>query len=607
MVLTTDRTSERRIDGYAPITDYAAIGDGRTVALVALDGSIDWLCLPDIDSPSAFGALLDAHRGGSFRLAPVEPFSSERRYVPGTNVLETIFRTSRGAVRITDCMNLPLGGLAPGRELARRIEGLSGEVSMSWTADPRFDFAQRRTRTRWRGPMPVATDGSLAVGFSSWSAGEPRIEGGAVSASFSVQTGEEALLVLSAARGEPLVFPAREESEARMRASVGYWREWAASRDYDGPWRDAVLRSALALKLLIYAPSGGITAAVTSSLPEAIGGPRNWDYRFSWIRDASATLEALQALGCSPEADAFFWWLMHASQLTQPELRVLYGMNGGPPAGERELELSGYRSSRPVRTGNRAVEQEQLDIYGHLMQTAWLYARAGGSLTGDVGKRLAGIADLVCERWRRPDSGIWEVRSPPRQFTESKMMCWVALDRARRLAADDRIPGASAPAWRREAEALRRYVAENCWSEDNRSYVRAAELEEADASLLFPAMLGYGGGEESDRLKETVAWIRQRLGAGALLYRYRGEDGLDEVEGAFLACSFWLVDALARLGEPDEAAALMEELLRRSNDVGLYAEEIDPASDRFLGNFPQGLVHLALINAAVTLNGRTGQ
>jgi GH15 family glucan-1,4-alpha-glucosidase len=253
------------------------------------------------------------------------------------------------------------------------------------------------------------------------------------------------------------------------------------------------------------------------------------------------------------------------------------------------------------------VEQEQLDIYGHLMQTAWLYARAGGSLTGDVGKRLAGIADLVCERWRRPDSGIWEVRSAPRQFTESKMMCWVALDRARRLAADDRIPGASAPAWRREAEALRRYVAENCWSEDNRSYVRAAELEEADASLLFPAMLGYGGSEERDRLKETVAWIRQRLGAGALLYRYRGEDGLDEEEGAFLACSFWLVDALARLGEPDEAAALMEELLRRSNDVGLYAEEIDPASDRFLGNFPQGLVHLALINAAVTLNGRTGQ
>jgi GH15 family glucan-1,4-alpha-glucosidase len=590
-----------RQSGYAPIAGYGAIGDGRTVALVALDGSIDWLCLPDVDSPSVFGALLDVERGGSFRLSPAVEFRAERRYLPDTNLLETTFHTSAGTVRVTDSLNLPLGGLPPMRELARRIEGLEGSVPMQWAAKPSFRFGERSPRLDWRGPIPAAIQGALALGFCSWSAGDPRIEGGEIGARFRIEAGEKGLLAVAVADGEPLVFPTRDEVDSRMRESESQWRRWAGERRYAGPWRDAVVRSALALKLLIYAPSGAIAAAATSSLPEAIGGPRNWDYRFSWIRDASATLDALLALGCPREAEAFFWWLMHASQLTHPELRVLYGLNGGPPQRERELALAGYRGSRPARAGNRAVDQNQLDINGHVMQTAWLYTEAGGRIDRDTAGRLAAIADLVCRRWRQPDSGIWEVRSAPRHFTESKMMCWIALDRAQRLAERGAIPADSASRWRSEASALRNFISERCWSEDLGAYARAAELEEADASLLLPTMLGFGGAEERERLRRTAVLIRERLGAGPLLYRYRGEDGLPPGEGAFTACSFWLVDALARLGHRDEAAELMEELIGRSNDLGLYAEEIDPESGEFLGNFPQALVHLALINAAVTI------
>jgi GH15 family glucan-1,4-alpha-glucosidase len=590
-----------RDSGYAPIADYAPIGDGRTTALVARDGSIDWLCLPDLDSGSVFGALLDAVRGGAFRLAPVDTFAADRRYLAGTNVLETTFTTAGGSVRVTDAMPLALGGLAPTRELVRRVDGVSGTVPLRWTVEPRFDYSAARTWVTTRMGVPVATCGATALAVLAFDAGEPQCRDDVISAEFSAHSGSRALIALSVAHGDPLVFSPRREIEGRLEKTVDYWRGWTATRHYDGPWGKAVLRSALALKLLIHASSGAIAAAATTSLPEQIGGVRNWDYRYSWIRDTSASLDALTRIGCPGEADAYLWWLMHASQLTQPRVNVLYRLNGRAEAPERELALDGYRRSRPVRVGNAAAPQLQLDVYGHVMHTAWLHVAAGGKLPSGSGRRLAATADLVSAIWQQEDSGIWEVRSAPRQFTESKMMCWIALDRACRLAEAGHIPGAHASGWRGQADLIRRFVTDHCWSPSRQTYDRYPGAEGVDASLLLPSLLGYGAGEENDRLALTVARIRTELGNGPLLRRYDGDDGLPGEEGAFLACSFWLVDALARLGQIRDAAELMEELLALRNDVGLFAEEVDPRSGAFLGNFPQGLVHLALINAAVSL------
>ena len=591
-----------RSAGYVALRDYAAIGDGRTVALIAGDGSIDWLCLPDLDSPSVFGAVLDAEHGGSFALAPEDPFTVERRYLPETNVLETTFATAEGVVRVTDAMLLPTGGLAPVRELARRVEGVAGHVRMRWRAEPRFGYARRPPRLAFRGGTPVATGGRDALALTAWGAGNPSLDETSISGRFVATEGQVALIALSVAHQEPLVFPARAEIEARLKSTICFWRDWASARTYDGPWREAVIRSALALKLLIHAPSGAIAAAATASLPEQIGGERNWDYRLCWVRDSAFTLDALMHLGCPHEADAFFWWLLHASQLTHPRLRVLYRLDGGERAPESTLELSGYRGSRPVRIGNGAADQEQLDVYGDLMQTAWLYAAAAGGLDSDTGRRLAQIADLVCEIWRQPDSGIWEVRSRPLHFTHSKMMCWVALDRATRLAEDGQLPRTHLARWRSEADAIRAFVDDRCWSERLGSYVRSADAEELDASLLLAALMDYAGGRDP-AMSRTIQAIRRDLGHGALLDRYVSEDGLRGREGAFACCSFWLVDALARSGRVDDAAELMEELIGMANDVGLYAEELDHETGDFLGNVPQGLVHLGLINAAVSLNG----
>jgi GH15 family glucan-1,4-alpha-glucosidase len=588
--------------GYAPIRDYGAIGDGRTLALVARDGSIDWLCLPDLDSPTAFASLLDAGRGGRFALSPEVPFRAERRYLPDTNVLQTTFITEQGSARVTDAMLLPEPGLAPGRELVRRVEGLAGEVPMRWSVEPRFGYAGWRTRMGRRLGVPVAHAGADALAISSWDAGETHVGGGSVEAGFTALEGAHATITLSAAHGEPLVLPSRAETEARLAATVEFWRRWAVERQYDGPWRDAVVRSALALKLLIHAPSGAIAAAGTASLPEELGGVRNWDYRYCWIRDSTFTLDALLRLGCPGEGRSFFWWLLHASQLTHPELRVLYRLNGRAHAPESELPLEGYRRSRPVRIGNEAAGQLQLDVYGHLLATASLYCEAGGRLDGDTAARLAETADHVCGVWRLPDSGIWEVRSEPLHFTESKMMCCIALDRAAQLAALGHIPDQHVDRWRREAGAIREFIEDRCWSEALQGYTRSPETDELDATLLLGALMGYAKPGDA-RIAATVERVSETLSRGPFVLRYRGEDGLPGEEGAFLPCSFWLVDALARSGRVEEASALMEELVGLANDLGLYAEEIQPDTHEFLGNFPQGLVHLALINAAASIEG----
>jgi len=590
-----------RVDGYAPIREYAAVGDGRTVALIARDGSVDWLCLPNVDSPSVFARMLDAEKGGSFHLEPTVPYEAERAYQQGSNVLETTFTTAEGRVRVTDAMTLSDSTrISPMRELVRKVEALAGTVPLRWRFEPRFGYARADTRIDHRAGRWFASAGADAIALGVFGAENGTVRGDAVEGELHLEQGASALLSLAGASREPAVIPGRDDAERRLQRTMRFWPAWAARSQYDGPWGEAVTRSALALKLLTFAPSGAIVAAPTTSLPEWLGGGRNWDYRYTWLRDASWTLDAMLRLGFHDEAEAFFWWLMHASRLTQPRLQILYRIDGSTHTDERELDhFEGYRGSAPVRIGNSAGDQMQLDLYGAVLEAIWLYAKEVGRLDGDTGKEVARIADYVAEHWRDRDNGIWEVRDKRADYIQSKAFCWVALDRACKLAQKGLISNGERR-WRATADEVRAFVDDEGWDADLQSYVRAPDLRELDASLLTLALLSVHD-PLGERIRGTIDAVERELREGPYVYRYRGGDGLDGEEGAFLTCSFWLVDAYARAGRLDDAHALMEDLLGLANDVGLYAEEIDPHTAEFLGNFPQGLTHLALINAAVSI------
>ena len=583
----------RRVDGYLPIEDYAVIGDGLTVALVAADGAIDWLCLPKLDSPSVFGALLDPESGGSFDLAPGDPFGVTRRYVGDTNVLETTFECTSGVVRVTDAMTLRQDST---RELVRRVETLSGSVPLRWSVRPRFGYGLGETTFSAvdRGFVAAGDEGIVAV--EAFGGGAPELVGDAVTGVFELELGSRALLVMSFDEREPVI-PPRADSERRLDGAVAFWQRWADERTYDGPWKHDVLRSALALKLLVNAGSGAIAAAATTSLPEVPAGDANWDYRFSWVRDASFVADSLLELGCAAETRDLLASVLRAGRKAHPRLQVVYTLDGDPELPERELPLAGYRGARPVRVGNAAALQLQLGIYGDLVEAAWLYVQSGNRLGEDDGRRIGEVAGLVCDQWRLRDSGIWEERGAQRQFTESKLMCWVALDRAARLAADGHVPATPAELalWGRETEVIAEFVERECWSERANAYSRFPGTDELDAAVLLGPIVGYREGG-IERLHATIDAVRRELAQGPLVWRYR-EAGAVGREGAFLACSFWLVSALAAVGRRDEAGELFEELLPLGNDLGLYSEEID-ASGALLGNFPQALTHLALIAAA---------
>jgi GH15 family glucan-1,4-alpha-glucosidase len=588
-------TTGRRTAGYVPIEDYALLGDGRTVALVAGDGRVDWWPVPTLDSPPAFAAVLDPENGGHLDLRPAAAeFASTRRYLPDTNVLETTFSTDTGSVRVTDALSLGAAGPLPWGELARRIEGIEGTVPMTWTVAPgtRFDSCQPWTETHDSAVSVHLGDQHFAV--LTFDVGDPSATGDRVCGEFSSSAGSCGLLVVTSADAEPLFLPDRDDLDHHLDRSIARWQEWSEWIRYDGPWAEPVRRSALTLKLLLFAPTGAIAAAPTTSLPERVGGDKNWDYRYMWVRDSSYTVDALMELGLHEEVQAAVSFLLAAIRRSAPDLHVFYTLNGEVPDGHTELDSAGYRGSQPVRAGNGAATQTQLGTFGDLFDTMWHYTKNGHRLDLATSRMLAELADRCCDLWRQPDAGIWELPDL-RHYTNSKMGCWVALDRAVRLADIGAIETGHAHRWCQERDRIHAWVDEHCWSTALSSYTFYAGTDDLDAATLLAGHTGFDRGE---RLTGTVAAIQAELADGPLIYRYTG---MRDEEGAFVACSFWMVMALAHLGQIERATVLMDDAVALTNDVGLLSEQIDPSGRTMLGNHPQGLSHLALINAATTL------
>jgi GH15 family glucan-1,4-alpha-glucosidase len=595
---------------YPPIGDYALIGDGRSAALVAMNGSLDWLCWPRFDSPSIFAALLDSERGGRFSVRPVGPFRSERRYLPDSNVLETIFHTPDGVVALRDLMPVATEeekriALRPEHEILREVEGLHGEVAIEVVYAPRPDYGAIQPALRQRGSfgLQCGVDGAVV---SLWSdlplelAADRRSAGGTV----RIRAADRSYLSLTYSAEAPGVVPLLGQSARdRVVRTERWWRDWARGCAYQGPYRDAVVRSALALKLMTFAPSGAIIAAPTTSLPEKLGGSRNWDYRYCWLRDAAFTLRALFDLGYRDEGNVFLDWMLHATRLTWPELQVLYNVFGEARLPERELpQLDGYASSRPVRIGNDAHGQLQLDVYGEVIDAAARFARAGGRFDRDTARLFVGLGRTVCARWREPDEGIWEGRSGRFHHTHSKALCWVALDRLVELHETHHLANDDVTRLRRERDDIRELIEERGYNEQLGSYTRLLDGDDLDASLLTLPLYGYINAAHP-RMASTCANIHEHLGRDGLIFRYAAgtTDGLPAGEGAFGICCFWAVECRARGGDVAGATATFERLLGYANDVGLFAEEIDPDTGAALGNFPQAFTHVGVINAAMTL------
>jgi GH15 family glucan-1,4-alpha-glucosidase len=584
-----------RIDGYAPIEDYAVLTDGRTSALISLDGRIDWWPVPTLDAMPVFAAILDAESGGFLSLAPVRDYDVERRYVEGTNVLESEITTAEGSVRVTSALNMASTGRLPWTELAIRVEGLTGAVPMQWTLSPGTQFQTASASTSIEQGVPVLRMGAHTVMtlFGNVETGAAK----EAAATFTVRSGEKFVLAVLATNAEPVLVPSLAAIDGRLDATKDNWRRWSTLVNPPARWSEEVARSALVLKSLLAEYTGAIAAATTTSLPEKIGGPKNWDYRFSWVRDSSFAIDALIDLELSKEFHSGVAWLLQAIRRNGPELHVLYTLEGEKPGAEEKLEADGYRNSQPVRSGNRAARQRQLGNYGDVFDTVYRYVNEGNLLDVKTQSCLCELAKRCCKEWRKPDSGIWELHQIE-QYTISKIGCWVALDRALKIHEMGQLRDADVSKWRKERDAIREFVEQNCWSDEKRSYTFYAGTDQLDASVLLCARTGFDVGE---RLVSTIDAVSRELRLGPMVYRYTGSK---ESEGAFVACTFWLVEALACSGQLGPATQLMDEAVRLTNDVGLLAEQIDPTTRAFLGNVPQALSHLALINAAFSIRAQ---
>jgi GH15 family glucan-1,4-alpha-glucosidase len=587
------------------IEDYALIGDTQTAALVGRDGSIDWLCLPRFDSGACFAALLGDRSNGRWRLAPAgaENARVERRYVPGTLVLESLFTTPSGVVRVVDCM--PVRGVAP--DVVRVVEGVTGTVSMSMDLVARFDYGSIRPWTRQLDGVVSAVAGPDALELV---ADVPvAIDDDAVTAEFLVREGDRVSFVLT---WHPSAQPAPGPAD-RSRAvseTVDWWQAWSGRCEAGGVWADDVRASLVVLKALTYAPTGGLVAAATTSLPEVIGGVRNWDYRFCWLRDATFTLQALLTAGYEAEAVAWRDWLLRAVAGDPAQLQIMYGVGGERRLPELELAwLPGYEGSTPVRIGNAATGQRQLDVYGEVMDSLHQARLAGIDPDSAAWGVQRAMMDWLESGWREPDYGLWEVRGDPRHFVHSKVMCWVAFDRAVRAVERFGLTG-PADRWRSSRDEIHREVCTQGWDADRATFTQSYGSATLDASLLMIPMLGFLHPSDP-RVASTVEAVQRELTVDGFVERYptgrhAGVDGLPGREGTFLLCSFWLADALTLIGRTGEARRLFERLVGLTNDVGLLAEEYDPVSKRMLGNVPQAFSHVGLVNTAFNLTAATG-
>jgi GH15 family glucan-1,4-alpha-glucosidase len=596
---------------YAPISCYGFISDCHSTALISRSGSIDWCCMPRIDSASCFGRLLDWRNGGFCQIVPVDKFGVSRQYFGKSLILETTFTTNRGRARLLDFLPMRQGGAAePYRQILRIVEGLEGQLRLAVQIVPRLDYgAIRPWIRRYDDSAYVAIGGyqGLLISGSMDLAIERRHQ---LTGEFAVSQGKREYLSILYRPPEDLdeetieVVPV-EELDRRLDQTLAWWKQWSSNITMTGPYAEIASRSAIVLKGLQNAPTGAIAAAPTTSLPEAWGKSRNWDYRYSWIRDSVFTVRSLNALGCTSEADGFRRFVERSSAGSSDELQILFGLGGERRLHEyRIAELRGYRSASPVRVGNAAENQIQLDVYGELLELAWSWHNRGNSPDADYWEFLVELVNAASRRWKNPDQGLWEMRGDPRHFVQSKAMCWVALDRGIRLAKDYG-HGHLVGSWIQVRDEIRADVETKGYDKERGVFVQAYGINEMDASLLLMPIFGFIDFDD-ERMIRTVDAIRKDLGQGGLIRRYAADnDGLDGEEGTFLSCTFWLAECLARQGRMKEAHEVFKVGTATGNDLGLFAEEYDVKTNEMMGNFPQGLTHLSLIAAAVALNDGT--
>jgi GH15 family glucan-1,4-alpha-glucosidase len=593
---------------YQPIENYGVIGDLNTVALVGMDGSIDFMCFPRFDSPTIFAALLDDQTGGRFKIAPILENPRQRQiYLPDTNVLLTRFLSDDGVAEISDCM--PIEEMGHAHDIIRRVKTVRGEIRFRMLCQPRFDYARKSHRVERKDGevLFLCEDRSLTLRLR---ASTPlNIENGAASAEFTLRAGECASFVLEQADHEQSPSSSADYVSAAFKETINFWRRWVSHSTYQGRWREIVHRSALTLKLLSSSHLGSIVAAATFGLPEKVGGERNWDYRYSWIRDSSFTLYALMRLGYTAEAKAFMSWLEDRCKNLSPHgspLQVIYRIDGGTDLDEEILShLEGYMGSAPVRIGNNAYRQLQLDIYGELLDSIYIYNKYGEPISYDLWTNLITLVDWVCGHWQEPDEGIWEVRGGRHEFLLSRLMCWVAVDRAMRLAQKRSFP-APMDRWQKARDEIYHDIFTNFWNSKRNAFAQYKGADSLDASTLLMPLVRFIGPTDP-RWVSTVRAIEADLVSDSLVFRYKiGDkpmDGLTGNEGTFSACSFWYVECLSRMGDLDQARLYFEKALGYANHLGLYSEEIGPRGEHS-GNFPQAFTHLALISAAYDLDRR---